>query len=754
MFRGIVEIMAAAWVGLLLIDFSAKGGSTSGGKKYWPKFNLISISFSFFIAIIFLSAVFGADFRNSFWSNFERMEGLITYLHLLVLFFILAGTFKTRKEWFILFGISIAASFFLALYGLFEYFGLTGFGGGTRIMSTLGNPLYVAAYLTFNIFLVLFLWLNSRSVILKWLFGFLFFFELAIFFLTGSRGGFLGILAGSSILFVLWFFIAQGKKKKLVIGGLIILLVLIPILLNIFKEVSFIKNNSVISRFSNISLEGQTVQSRFTIWKMAFESFKQRPVLGWGVGNFIIPYAKNYDPHMFGNEPWFDRTHSMPFEWLSSTGIIGFLAYLFVIAAIFWAIIRGLKQNLLSKAGVAIFIGMFVAYGIQMFFVFDTLATYLMVIIMLAFLSVVSFSTNESWLSRHVFSSSEPNSISLFEYKKLSKKKKREAKRQQQRQITKSVSFFQAAGLIGATLIAILFIVLLNIRPLLSTKSLIGVLGALSQNQYVEAKENFEKALSLSGGTIGREEIREYLAMNMLYAPSNPESLKNPDVKNLYLLAISEMEKQVEENPAKNLKIKHNILLGQLYYGLGDVERDSAMLEKALEQYRRAIEFAPNYIYLYPVMANALAKSGNLAEAISAIEKAEKLLISVGRHDLNVFYSKPLFYAALGDYDKAYEALRKIALDYSGPSSRLDSDRMQNILDMARARGESSIPFLEKVYRLDTRLVATSLLLAQLYANAGDIEQAKFYANEALKNDPSLESKIRQFLNAVESFPK
>lgn len=143
LFRIIVEIIAAAWVGLLIINF----------KKYWPRWNVISITLSIFVGILFLSAIFGVDFRHSFWSNFERMEGVITHFHLLLLFFVAAGIFRTMRDWIIVFSLSVVASVFVAFYGLLEYLGqVETFADSTRVISTLGNPLYVAAYLSFHLF--------------------------------------------------------------------------------------------------------------------------------------------------------------------------------------------------------------------------------------------------------------------------------------------------------------------------------------------------------------------------------------------------------------------------------------------------------------------------------------------------------------------------------------------------------------------------------------------------------------------------
>ena len=744
LFRITVEIMLAAWVGLLFIDF----------KKYWPRWNFVGIAFIIFISAAFLSAIFGADFKNSFWSNFERMDGLITHLHLLFLFLILAGTFRTRREWFILFGVSISASILLAAYGLLEYGGaITIFAnqGSSRIMSTLGNPLYVAAYLTFNIFLILFFWLSVRSAVFKWILGILFLFELTAFFLTGSRGAFLGILAGAGIIFLLWLLITKGAKKKITLASAIIILALIPILLNIFRDVSFIKNNGVISRFSSISLSATTVRSRFTIWGMAFKSFKERPILGWGFGNFIIPFAKNYNPEMYGNEPWFDRTHNMPVEWLVSGGIVGFLAYLALFISSVWALARSVKNGLIKKNISLIFIGMLAAYFVQICFVFDTLSTYLMLVLMLGFFSVVSSSADEEWSKNNSLDTPAP--VILPEIHSSGKKLRRELRRLkklEQKNLTSfSLSSFRKIGIIGAFIMALIFIITINVRPLKAAGVLIDAFSALSQQKYVEAEENFKKALSLSNHTIGTEEIREHLAMNMLGVLSQLDLLKDPEIKSLYQFAISEMEKQVEENPKKDLKIKHNILLAQLYGGLGIFERNSELVRKSINQYQLSIQFAPNYFHLYPVMAGLLARIGYYGEAITAIKKSEDILTSVQVYDSNIFYTEPLLYAATKEYDQAYEALQRLTA-HGSPERPLDPERTRNILNIVRSGGKDALPFLEKVYLLDKSNTDITLLLAQMHAEAGNTERAQFYADEILKQDPLFKDKVSDFLKTLD----
>lgn len=724
LFRIAVEIMIAAWIGLLFINF----------KKYWPRWNLVSIAFVIFIGTIFLSAIFGVDFKNSFWSNFERMDGLVTHLHLLFLFLVLTGTFRTRREWFILFGISITVSVLLAFYGLLEYSGaITSFAAqGSRIMSTLGNPLYVAAYLTFNIFLILFLWLSVRSVVLKWILGILFLFELAVFFLTGSRGAFLGILAGVGAIFLLGLLMTKGTKKKIILVSAVIILALIPILFNIFRDVSFIKNNGVISRFSNISLSETTVQSRFTIWGMAFKSFKERPVLGWGFGNFIIPYAKNYNPKMYGNEPWFDRVHNMPLEWLVAGGVVGFSAYAFLIFAVFWTIAKAARVGSFSKNQAFIFAGMMVAYLIQLLFVFDTLGTYMMFVFFSGFFLAATVYPEEWDGKSSIFRASKNKKGFLHSYK---------------------ISVSRLSAVAGVFAAAVFIIYFVNVRPFLANRALMGALIYFDQGQIAESYESFQKAVKLAKGTIGETEITEHLAFNIYKLFSNPELLRKPEGENFYRLTKDRLEEEVARSPKKYPNIKHNILLAQLYHQKAVLDGDASALQKAFENYEKVIlDAAPNYVSVYPIYANLLAQTGNFTGAVMLTQKASKILESAGKYDERIFYSLPLFYTAAKRYNEAYKALADIYEKYGklSPSGSLDPKMMENIITTTGSQGKEALPFLEKVYSLDKNLISAALMLAQLHAAEGNKSEASFYASEALKLDPSLESRVNAFLRALE----
>src|SRR3989344_9346292 len=79
LFRIIVEIIFGAWLLLVLFD-----------KKYLPKASFLLWALLIFLASIAVADMLSVNPAKSIWSNYERMEGLVTHIHLF-LYFIVAG---------------------------------------------------------------------------------------------------------------------------------------------------------------------------------------------------------------------------------------------------------------------------------------------------------------------------------------------------------------------------------------------------------------------------------------------------------------------------------------------------------------------------------------------------------------------------------------------------------------------------------------------------------------------------------------
>src|SRR3989338_3144968 len=111
-FRIIIEIITLLWLLLILRD-----------KSYAPKFSWIFIAVVTFLGVMTLADIFSVNPFKSFWSNFERMEGLITLFHLGAYFIVASSILNTRKLWDRIFQTSIVASFLMGFYGLLQLAG-------------------------------------------------------------------------------------------------------------------------------------------------------------------------------------------------------------------------------------------------------------------------------------------------------------------------------------------------------------------------------------------------------------------------------------------------------------------------------------------------------------------------------------------------------------------------------------------------------------------------------------------------------
>lgn len=171
-FRGLVEIVLVLYVILAIRHPELR-----------PNFrNWLLRAVWIYFVVIFLASIFGVDFSVSLMGNVERGEGLLTILHFVVYFTILASVFKTREDWkkYLLFASSVIG--YIALYSLFQLkcadipqappgqgtCGLFLPTPGTRIAGTVGNPSFFAAFVMFGLFLSYYL----RSFVLEAKFNF------------------------------------------------------------------------------------------------------------------------------------------------------------------------------------------------------------------------------------------------------------------------------------------------------------------------------------------------------------------------------------------------------------------------------------------------------------------------------------------------------------------------------------------------------------------------------------------------------
>ncbi len=154
-FRGIIYFISGLYLILL-----------TSNKSYLPDKSFLILIFSLFVLIQSISGLFGSSPVNSYWSNWERMEGIVDYFHWLLLIIISSSVLRKEKSWIKLLKINVFAGFIVSFLALLEFFDLVipilfgldifpsvvnpeqSYTLGERVESTIGNPAYLASYLS------------------------------------------------------------------------------------------------------------------------------------------------------------------------------------------------------------------------------------------------------------------------------------------------------------------------------------------------------------------------------------------------------------------------------------------------------------------------------------------------------------------------------------------------------------------------------------------------------------------------------
>jgi len=349
--------------------------------------------FAGLIAMLGIAAFLAENTTRSLWSNFERMEGWFTHALLFLLFVLLYNLVVTAKEWRNLFKVSLVANIYILCFAAMQYFGATQTFQGNRLDATLGNSTYLAGYFLFYFFILLWLLGTTKQVFARYIYGVLAFINVMFIFLSLTRGGMLGIIIAGFLMLVL-FMVRKTEfpiMKKISIGLMGVGIILAGLFFT-FKNSTFIQTTPALQRLSTISASDWTAQSRFYIWQMSYEGFKERPLFGHGQDNFLYVFSKHFDPRMGAYEPWYDRSHNVFFDWLIAGGILGLIGYLALYGVSFFVLwVRKNAKEVFGESERIIWTGFLVAYFIFNLFVFDNIVSYILFVFILAYLTWRSY---------------------------------------------------------------------------------------------------------------------------------------------------------------------------------------------------------------------------------------------------------------------------------------------------------------------------------------------------------------------------
>ncbi|OHA20403.1 MAG: hypothetical protein A2849_01340 [Candidatus Taylorbacteria bacterium RIFCSPHIGHO2_01_FULL_51_15] len=681
-FRIIVEIIFACWLLLALRK-----------PEFRPQKSALLFCVAAFLGVIFLADLFAENPFKAFWSNFERMEGFITLIHL-VAYFLVASSVMTEKLWYRFLATSVGVSAFLGIYGLLQLAGKIVINqGGVRLDGTFGNAAYFAGYMLVHIFISLFLISRHRiSFSWKWLYGGAMLLQVVTLYFTATRGAALGLIGGL-FLTVLLVGLFEKKYQRLRIAALSGLLIIIVLVggLYLARESSFVKESPVLTRFASISLAD--AGPRFMVWGMALEGFKERPILGWGQEGFNYVFNKYYDPNMWAQEQWFDRTHNIFFDWLIAGGLFGLLAYLSLFCALLFYLWRGKPSDggePFSFTEKSVLTGLLAAYVVHNFFVFDNLISYLL------FFSLIA-------LMHSRFKQPFP----FFEK-------------------AKTLLSEQALSISGASALIVLIaaVFFLNIRAIGVARNLISGLKQ-SAKGAAENLEFYKRAFAPE--TIGTQEVAEQ-AMQAAVLVANTGAVPSDLKKEFVDFAVLAMEREIKRAPNDT---RLRMFIGGFYNRLGRFSDSLPHLQKAreLSPTKQTVAFELSNVYL---------STGKIAEANEllkeAFERAPEYMGARVAYAVSAIYSKDL---ALPDKLFATTTSVNVLADERLVKAYYETGAYQKVISLLKLRleknpndGQTYVSLAAAYLSSGNRTEAIRSLQKAIELNPEFKQQGEFYIGE------------------------
>lgn len=292
--------------------------------------SLLDLSLFFLILSLIVSSVlsylkYGA-LINIFYDSF-------IWISYFAVFFIAKKIFVTKKQLLLFLYFNIFLVAVLSLYGISQYF----FGLATphwiesyeliktRVFSTLDNPIILSGYINVFSFLTLALFFSVKKSYLKLLFLPAFALSSLALLLTFSRSGWIGLLAG-----LLLFFLVFNVRYILgMLSALVTSIIFLP------KEIFYRFLAALGDQYQDIS----AVSGRIWTLNNVFHIFPNHLFFGVGPGMYGGEVAFKISPSIVymegiqGGVVPIANTDNSFLQVLIQQGLVGFFALLFFVAA-------------------------------------------------------------------------------------------------------------------------------------------------------------------------------------------------------------------------------------------------------------------------------------------------------------------------------------------------------------------------------------------------------------------------------------
>ncbi|MGQ0816087.1 MAG: O-antigen ligase family protein [Gemmatimonadota bacterium] len=341
----------------------------------------VLIGLTAFVLVAILSSFFGVAPWRSLFGDFERMWGAAAWLHLL-LYYVLLRTFFEEQDWRVFFRVLLIAGGAANVSAVLEW-ALT---GNPRPSGTLGNPGYLAAFDLVLIAIAIHVWLYAgRNLLDRYSALWAFTTGLTGFYFAQTRGALVGVLCAAA--WALTF--GLRKKSRIVVAARVALLLSVAVVL-LASQTSLVEHLPVPIRRLAATTFDQSESVRLIGWRVALNAAADRPMLGWGIENANIAFNRHFDPSYYlaaGSGSRLDRFHNVALEVLTTTGLLGALAFLGMWLGFFYRLRRARDASRIDEREYALFTACFIAYAVYLLFWFEDLASFAALLALAAYVS-------------------------------------------------------------------------------------------------------------------------------------------------------------------------------------------------------------------------------------------------------------------------------------------------------------------------------------------------------------------------------
>ena len=640
----------------------------------------LDIPILLFLLSQILSTIFSWDRHISVWGYYSRFNGGLLSIILYIFFYYAFvsiflnkddGIFKTQIEAIKRFlNLSIITGVIVSAWGLPSHFGYdptclvfrgnldvscwgADFQPRIRIFSTLGQPDWLAAYLSILLPISIAFLLENFKFNLKSTFKInrlgIFYSISSILFYTDllyARSRSAIIAVGIAFIFLLfaYFYIKKVKFKVLNFAIPVAIFLLITFLVGLpFSILSKFSYQEVKNRLSPPPAKTQTKAEkpapahsgelggtdsgkiRLLVWRGAIEAWKNNPIFGTGVETFAFAYYKYKSPAHNLTSEWnflYNKAHNEFLNYLATTGTFGTLAYLLMIG---WFLYLPLKRvlnsvrkkeenyNLISISLIAGYITILVTN----FFGFSVVIVNIYFFIIPAFVLVLENMINGE-KEFFVFKNKENGSTA-----------------------SPQLSSFQWMGTIITVVIGFYFLFTL-ISYWNADKAYAYGYNLDRVGLYQDAYPYLHKAVLARGD---EPVFRDEMAINDAILATQLLSQKDGQNATASATTASTLSKEaiatsndlVASYPNNFVFWKTRI---RIFYTLAQV--DSQFLPSALEAVQKAAELSPNDASIIYNLGVIEGQSGNIDKAIEVLERAVKFKPDYkdAHYALGLFYNQ------------------------------------------------------------------------------------------------------------------